>query len=332
LTVSRSIPRVDEYLESVNSRLDGLFPQKASTTLERAASDALSGGGKRVRAILALLWCEVFGEDYKPALPLAVAYELAHASALIEDDIIDHSPLRRGKKSIVEEYGLSNAILASNLLLFHVPKMLAEYDYLGSDKVAKLFDLLGEACRSTTWGEFLDLELAQKDEASELEYEEMIRLKTSTLLSAPSVGGAIVGGASESQASLAGRFGELLGMAYQIQDDALDLLGDERVLGKPIFGDLRQGKKSLVLIHCARRSSIAEREFLTKLTNRAGPYTDDEVSRVRELLQKYGSIEYARERASDYIFQAKKVLTTVRDCDAKTTLAEMSDFLASRYS
>ena len=332
MTVSRSIPRVDEYLESVNTRLDDLFPANASTTLERAASDALSGGGKRVRAILALLWCEVFGDDYKPALPLAVTYELAHASALIEDDIIDQSPMRRGKKSIVEEYGLSNAILASNLLLFHVPKMLAEYRYLGSDRVAKLFDQLGEACRSTTWGEFLDLELAQKDGGSEREYEEMIRLKTSTLLSAPSIGGALVGGASESQASLAGKFGELLGMAYQIQDDALDLQGDERILGKPIFGDLRQGKKSLVLMHCTRRASSDERDFLTKLTNRAGAYTEDEISRVRGLLQKYGSIDYARERASSYISKAKKVLATVRDCGAKTTLAEMSDFLASRYS
>jgi len=332
LTVSESIPRLEEYLESVNSRIDGLFPRNAPTALERAASDSLSGGGKRVRAILALLWCEVYGDDYKPALPLAVAYELAHASALIEDDIIDHSPMRRGKKSIVEEYGLSNAILTSNLLLFHVPKMLAEYSYLGSDRVAKLFDLLGEACRSTTWGEFLDLELARKEEASEREYEEMIRMKTSTLLSAPSIGGAIVGGASGSQASLAGKFGEFLGMAYQIQDDALDLEGDEQVLGKPIFGDLRQGKKSLVLIHCIRRCSGEEKNFITKLANRVGPYTGDEVSRVKSLLQKYGSIDYARARTSYYISQAKKVLATVRDCTAKTTLADMSDLLASRYS
>ncbi|HMD78657.1 MAG TPA: polyprenyl synthetase family protein [Nitrososphaerales archaeon] len=332
MTVSRSIPRVDEYLESVNSRLDGLFPPNASTTLERAAADSLSGGGKRVRAILALLWCEAFSDDCKPALPLAVAYELAHASALIEDDIIDHSPMRRGKKSVVEEYGLSNAILASNLLLFHVPKMLAEYRYLGSEKVAKLFDLLGEACRSTTWGEFLDLEMAQKDEVSEREYEEMIRLKTSTLLSAPSIGGAIVGGASDSQASLAGKFGELLGMAYQIQDDALDFQGDERILGKPIFGDLRQGKKSLVLIHCVRRCSAEEKDFVTKLANRAGPYSDDEISRVRMLLQKYGSIDYARERSSEYVSQAKGVLASVRDCGARSTLIEMSDYLAARYS
>jgi len=285
-----------------------------------------------VRAILALLWCEAFSDDYKPAIPLAFAYDLALASALIEDDIIDQSPMRRGRKSIVEEYGLSEAILASNLLLFHVPKMLAEYRYLGSEKVTKLFDLLGEACRSTTWGEFLDLELARKGEASEREYEEMIRLKTSTLLSAPSIGGAIVGGASDSQAALAGKFGELMGMAYQIQDDALDLEGDERVLGKPIFGDLRQGKQSLVLIHCVRRCSNEEKDFITRLANRIGPYTGDEVSRVRRLLQKYGSIDYARKRTSEYVSQAKGVLTAVRDCVARTTLAEMSDFLAARYS
>lgn len=332
MTVSRGIPRLDEYLESVNSRLAELFPSNASTALERAVADSLSGGGKRVRAILALLWCEAYKDDYRPALPLAVAYELAHASALIEDDIIDHSPMRRGKKSVVEEYGLSNAILASNLLLFHVPKMIAEYRYLESDRLAKLFDLLGEACRATTWGEFLDLEMAQKANVTEREYEEMIRLKTSTLLSAPSMGGAIVGGASESQASLAGKFGELLGMAYQIQDDALDLQGDERILGKPIFGDLRQGKKTLVLIHCTRRCTPDERGFLVGLSNRAGPYSEEEVARARGLLQKYGSIDYARQRTSEYVTRAKEALSSVRDGRAKTMLVEMSDYLAARYS
>jgi geranylgeranyl pyrophosphate synthase len=332
MAIIQGIPRLDEYLESVNSRLAKLFPSNSSTSLERAVEHSLSGGGKRVRAILALLWCEVYGDDYKPALPLAVAYELAHASALIEDDIIDHSAMRRGKRSVVEEYGLSNAILASNLLLFHVPEMMAEYRNLGGDKLAKLFDLLGEACRATTWGEFLDLEIAQKQNVSEREYEDMIRLKTSTLLSAPSMGGAIVGGASDSQASLAEKFGELIGMAYQIQDDALDLQGDERILGKPIFGDLRQGKKSLVLLHCVSRCSTDERMFIGKLVNREGPYSENEVSRVRALLKKYGSIDYARKRTSDYVAQAKGILSSVPDCEAKTTLVEMSDYLATRYS
>jgi geranylgeranyl pyrophosphate synthase len=330
VSATESIPWLNEYLDCVNSQLAELYPTDTSP-LENALADALSGGGKRVRAILALLWCETFRGDYRPAIPLAAAYELAHASALVQDDIIDQSNMRRGRKSIVAKYGLSHAILASNLLLFYVPKMVAKYHDLESDRLARLFDLVGEACRATTWGEFLDLEMSRREEVSEKEYEEMIRLKTSTLLSAPSASGAIVGGASDQQVSLASRFGEMLGMAYQIQDDTLDLTGDEHVLGKPVFTDLRGGKKSLILIHCARRCSTEERNFILSLFNRAGPYTKDETSRVRRLLEEHGSIKYARQRTLHYVRQAKDVLSSVPECGARTLLLDLSDYLAARY-
>jgi geranylgeranyl pyrophosphate synthase len=164
------------------------------------------------------------------------------------------------------------------------------------------------------------------EEVSENEYEGMIRLKTSTLLSAPSASGAIVGGGTDEQERLASRFGELLGMAYQIQDDTLDLIGDEETLGKPVFTDLRGGKKSFILVHCKRRCSSEERSFIQSLLNRAGPYSDDEVSRVRRLLE-----EYAHERALHYIRQAKDVLSSVPECRARTMLLELSDYLAVRY-
>jgi geranylgeranyl pyrophosphate synthase len=330
VSATKSIPWLNEYLDCVNSQLSELYPPPSSA-LENAVADALSVGGKRVRAILALLWCETFRGDYRPAVPLAAAYELAHASALVQDDIIDNSNMRRGRKSIAAKYGLSNAILASNLLLFYVPKMVAKCSDLESARLARLFDLVGEACRATTWGEFLDLEMAQKEEVSENEYEGMIRLKTSTLLSAPSASGAIVGGGTDEQERLASRFGELLGMAYQIQDDTLDLIGDEEILGKPVFTDLRGGKKSFILVHCKRRCSGEERSFIQSLLNRTGPYSEEEVSKVRRLLEEHGSIEYARERALHYIRQAKDVLSSVPECRARTMLLELSDYLAVRY-
>ncbi|HYB45057.1 MAG TPA: polyprenyl synthetase family protein [Nitrososphaerales archaeon] len=320
-----------EYVGSVNSQLEELFPGQRSTTLERAAADALSGGGKRVRAALALLWCEVFSGDYRPAVPLAAAYELAHASALVQDDIIDHSDLRRGKESIVAKYGLSNAILASDLLLFNVPKMVAKYGNLESGRLARIFDLVGEACRATTWGEFLDLEMARGKEGTEQDYEEMIRMKTSTLLSAPCASGAIVGGASDEQASLAGRFGESLGIAYQVQDDTLDLVGDEAALGKPVFTDLRGGKKSIVLLHCMGHSSSDERSFVLGLLNRSGPYGSDEISKLRGLIEEHGSLDYAREVVLRHSNKAKGVLDSVPECRAKSLLLELTDYLATRY-
>lgn len=320
-----------EYVDAVNSELKELHPHPGETALEKAVADALSVGGKRVRATLALLWCEVYSGEYKPAVPLAAAYELAHASALVQDDIIDHSDMRRGAQSIGAKYGLTTAILTSDLLLFNVPREVAKYANLDSRRLAKIFDLVGEACRATTWGEFLDMEMARGTEGTEEDYEEMIRLKTSTLLSAPCISGALVGGASEKQAALAGAFGEELGMAYQIQDDALDLVGDESTLGKPVLTDLRGGKKSVILLHCLDHCSGDDRKFILGLLNRSGPYGTDEVSRLKGLIGKNGSLEYAKGRVLSYTDRAREVLETAPDGKARARLLELTDYLASRY-
>jgi geranylgeranyl diphosphate synthase, type I len=331
MQVPINVPWLAEYVDSVNSELRELCPQPSTTDLESAVADALSIGGKRVRATLALLWCEVYSGDYRPAVPLGVAYELAHASALVQDDIIDHSEMRRGTKSIGAKYGLTTAILASDLLLFNVPRMVAKYGNLDSRRLARIFDLVGEACRATTWGEFLDMEMAGGTEGTEKDYEEMIRLKTSTLLSAPCASGALVGGASDEETALAGGFGEELGMAYQIQDDALDLVGDESTLGKPILTDLRGGKKSVILLHCMNHCSPDDRKFIIGLLHRSGPYGEDEVSKLKGLIEGNGSLDYAKERVLSYTGRARAVLDTVPDSRARARLLELTDYLAARY-
>lgn len=331
MQVPIDVPWLAEYVDSVNIGLRELCPQPSSTALENAVTDALSIGGKRVRATLALLWCEVYSGDYRPAVPLGVAYELAHASALVQDDIIDHSEMRRGTKSIGAKYGLTTAILASDLLLFNVPRMVAKYENLDSRRLARIFDLVGEACRATTWGEFLDMEMAGRTEGTEKDYENMIRLKTSTLLSAPCASGALVGGASDQQASMAGGFGEELGMAYQIQDDALDLVGDESTLGKPILTDLRGGKKSVILLHCMNHCSTDDRNFINGLLHRSGPYEEDEVSKLKVLIEENGSLDYAKKRVQSYTSKARTVLDSVPDGRARKRLLELTEYLAARY-
>ena len=290
--------------------------------------------------MLALLWCEAFSGDYGRGIPVAVAYELAHTTALIQDDIIDHSDLRRGKESTVAKYGLSNAVLASDLLLFHVPKMVAKYSDLNSERLCWLFDLVGESCRRTTWGESLDLEMAavavgkNDDDSFEKEYEEMIRLKTASLLGAPSASGAIVGGASKEEVKAAYCFGECLGMAYQIQDDLLDLMGDEGALGKPVFTDVKGGKKNVVLIHALKRCSEEERSFLVNLLGREEPYSESEIQRARKMFSESGSVEYADTKVVRYVDEARKVLGTILNAQKPSALQhlfELSDYLSKRY-
>lgn len=130
---------------------------------------------------------------------------------------------------------------------------------------------------------------------------------------------------------MAGRFGEALGMAYQVQDDTLDLIGDELALGKPVFTDLRGGKMSIVLIHCASRCSVDDRKFIFSLLNRSGPYTKDEISRLRGLIEVHGSLDYARERVLRYTRKAKGVLDSVPESRVRSFLLELTDYLATRY-
>ncbi len=331
---------LEEYVNYIDSGLSKLYLGRTQssepTSLQRAAAEALATGGKRVRAVLALLWCKAFSGDYKRALPVAVAYELAHATALIQDDIIDHSIMRRGKKSTTAKYGLSFAVLASDLLLFSVPKMVAMYRDLSSERLCWLFDLVGESCRSTTWGEFLDLEMAAASDVSEKEYDEMIRLKTASLLGAPAASGALVGGASREEVETAYSFGERLGMAYQIQDDLLDLMGDEVSLGKPVFTDLRGGKKNIVLIHALKYSSEEERSFLVSLFGREGVYSETEIQRARRVFSGCGSVEYAQTKVTRNVDEGKKILNTVISTNRHDSLAlqhllELSEYLSKRY-
>ncbi|MDG7009139.1 MAG: polyprenyl synthetase family protein [Nitrososphaerota archaeon] len=319
--------RLDSYVKCVNSELLGLSFGRSA--LGGSVRDALSSGGKRVRAVLALLWCEAFSGDYEPAVPIAIAYELAHSAALVEDDIIDGSDTRRGKESVVGKYGLPNAILASNMLLFYVPKMVARYRRMSSERLCRLFDLVGECCRATTVGEFLDMQMVKRTRVTEDDYERMIKLKTASLLAAPSASGAIVAGASDGEVRTAYRFGERIGMAYQVRDDLLDVMGSEAALGKPVFTDVREGKKSLVTMHTLGRCSGDERRFVEGLFGRKS-LEDWEVERMRRLVRRYGSVEYCEKRALRYVGEAKRLLRSVKRSEARSRLLELCDYLSER--
>lgn len=304
------------------------------STLERAVREALTGG-KRVRAVLSLLWCEGVCGEYRVALPVAVAYELSHAAALIQDDILDDSEMRRGGMSIVRKHGLKSAMLASNMLLAQVPSVISEYGLQkhGGQTLRKLFEMLGDSFAATIMGEFLDLELAGKEGVvDQKDYEYMIRMKTGALIGASSASGVVVAGGlgRDELLTKAYGYGEWLGMAYQVQDDLLDIMSDERTLGKPVFADIRGGKKNAALIHAVERSSEDDRSLFRELSRRRGPFTDDEIEWVRQLLLKNDSIEYARSLSSRYVENARRLIENVEMGKATKKLLDLTDFLVSR--
>jgi len=264
---------------------------------------------------------------------VAAAYEFAHAAALVQDDILDGSSFRRGGESIVKRYGLRPAILASNILLAHVPREIAEYGERGPEggkMLRRLFELLGESYAASVLGESIDLEMADKGGADERDYEYMIRLKTGALIGASSASGALVGGDGGSQlVDKAYAFGESLGMAYQVRDDVLDIVGSENVLGKPVFADITGGKKNIVIIHTLRHCSERERDFLVGLPGRERLGTA-EVRRARDLFAGCGSIEFASRAADKYAQEARRLLDCLEQGPVREKLTQLSIFLTSR--
>jgi len=321
-----------EYYEVVNTEIFSVFGRELSQ-LDSAAREAVSEG-RRVRAILAMLWCEALSGDYHAAVPIAAAYELAHSAALIEDDIIDDSRSKEGADSVVAKYGIPRAILTSNDLLFYASKMVAKYARSGVDSlsISRMLDLLADCCHSTAAGESLDLEMARVSRVSEEEYENMVRMKTGALIGASSASGALIG-AGRSNAKIiddAYVFGESLGIAYQIQDDLMDYLGDENVMGKSAFTDLKHGKKSLALIHCLERCTPEEQKFVDSLMGTSNFLDGESTAKLRFLLTKYRSDEYCRKAATKHVERAQSIIGNLEDSKARNRLFEIVEYLSTR--
>jgi geranylgeranyl diphosphate synthase type I len=321
-----------EYYEVVNTEIFSVFGTEPSG-LDMAAQEAVSGG-RRIRAILAMLWCEALSGDYRAAIPVAAAYEFAHSAALIEDDIIDGSRSKSGMDSMVSKLGIPRSILASNNLLFYAPKMIAKYSRSGVDSltISRLLELLAGCCRSTATGEFQDLEMVQLVNVSEEDYVDMVKMKTGALIGASSASGALIG-VGKSDAKIiddAYVFGESLGVAYQIQDDLQDYFGDETAMGKSPFTDLKYGKKSLALIHCLNRCTPEERDFVNSLLGKSEYLDESCKEKLKILLTRYDSDSYCKKFSAKYVEKAQSILGSIRESKAKIRLFEIVEYLSTR--
>ena len=235
---------------------------------------------------------------------------------------------------MVSKYGIPRSILTSNNLLFYAPKMIAKYSRSGIDSltISRLLELLADCCRSTAAGEFLDLEMVQLVNVSEEDYEDMVKMKTGALIGASSASGALIG-VGNSDAKIiddAYVFGESLGVAYQIQDDLQDYLGDETLMGKSAFSELKYGKKSLALIHCLKRCMPDERNFVNSLLGKSEYLDESSKDKLKILLTKYGSDIYCKKSSAKNVEKAQSILSNLRESKAKARLFEIVEYLSTR--
>lgn len=252
----------------------------------------LSLGGKRVRPLLCLLATRLYSDNIATALPIARALEVFHNFTLLHDDLMDKSPIRRGQPTVYRKWNDNTAILSGDAMSIEAYRSLE-----GIENPQLLFKVLPffnkmaiEICK----GQQYDMDFEEREHVSVAEYIEMIRLKTAVLLGAALRLGALAAGAYDSDAQILDEVGQALGLAFQIQDDYLDVYGDEKTFGKPIGGDIMNGKKTLMLLYTQAKLEREDRAELDRLMQLGQEYKEERISGVRRLYDKAGTPIYAQ--------------------------------------
>jgi geranylgeranyl diphosphate synthase type I len=312
-----------------NRKLSEVIEQKMRGCSNKILYDALNyirdTGGKRLRPIICLLSAEAVGGSRDKALFPAVAIELLHNASLVHDDIIDENYIRRKNPSNPARYGEKKAIVIGDFLFGLSCEMLARCG------VPEVVGLVSSAVSDIAMGQYLEftVRLRNLQEVTEQSYMEVAALKTASVFMASTASGAILGCGSESEIENLRNYGKNLGLAFQIQDDVLDICGDPAKTGKPVGLDIKNGERTILLIHALNHVNPSEKEYLIEILSRESIGSFD-IDRVRGIFINSGSINYAIQLSNDLVKGAKKCIEGLEDSKARGKLKFIADFAAER--
>ena len=300
------------------------FP-KHPATLYEPGDYFLSLGGKRIRPVICLMGNELFADINPDTYHVATAIELFHNFTLIHDDIMDAASLRRGMLTVHKKYGDNTALLSGDVML------IRSYDYINkinTTYLPRILALFNKTAREVCEGQQLDMDFEKQEQVLLDDYIAMISLKTSVLLAASLEMGAILGGASEHNCRHIYEFGKNLGIAFQIQDDYLDAFGDPEKFGKDIGGDIRQNKKTFLMLHTLATASAKQKEELQELI-KTNP--EDKVEKVLAIYKACNVDEWANQLKEKYLQTAMQHLEDIAVLAVrKKSLIELAAFLIQR--
>lgn len=297
---------------------EGLYAPIAYTVLQK---------GKRLRPMLCLLACDLFGGDVEEAKYPALALETAHNFTLIHDDIMDQAPLRRGMATVYKKWDLNTAILSGDAA------MILAFDFaMRTPKAKEIVALLVKVMQEICEGQQYDLEFESRATVSIPEYLEMIRLKTAVLLATSLQIGAVIAGADEEDQRHLYDFGIALGMAFQLRDDILDCYSDVSVFGKVTGGDIVENKKTYLYLRALEMASPSDRERLASLfSGKESLHPQDKVAAVLKIYDAIGIKKEVESVVADYERQAYACLDEVSVPEAqKKHLRRYADMLSGR--
>jgi geranylgeranyl diphosphate synthase type I len=327
--MSEVIAILKKYSEDIDHEIKEALSTINPEALLDASNHLTKAGGKKIRPSLAVLSCEAVGGKQEYALKTAAAIELIHTFSLIHDDIMDEDDMRRGAPSVHVLWGEPMAILAGDILFSKAFETVikTKIDNSSYKRVNEALETVVDSCIKICEGQACDMNFEGNFYVSESEYMEMIYKKTAALIAAATKAGAIIGGGDEAQVEALAEYGRLIGLAFQIQDDYLDVVSDEESLGKPVGSDIVEGKMTLMVVKALEKASEEDKENLIAILKENNPERVDEAI---DIFGKYGSIEYTHKVALDNVRKAKDLLDILADSEAKDALLLIADFVLER--
>ncbi len=319
---------LNKYNQVLQEYIDSAVAQKEPRQLYDPIKYILSLGGKRLRPLLTLMVCDFFGTDFEKSIHAALAVELFHNFSLIHDDIMDNAPLRRGQKTVHEKWDVNTAILSGDAMLILAYRFFENYEPKMFQELAKLFS---ETALQVCEGQQHDMDFETRDDVTLVEYTTMIDHKTAVLLGAAMKMGAIVAEASENDKGKIYQFGRNLGIAFQLQDDYLDVFGNPETFGKQVGGDIISNKKTFLYLMAAGQGSSSQAEELEHLFSINPKDPTDKISTVKEIFLTSGAAEATRREIEKYNNHAFSLLESINiSKEKKEMLHEFGNSLMQR--
>lgn len=299
----------DQILTLFNTYLDTLPYDRKPSSLYDPIRYVLSIGGKRIRPVLMLLSYNLYRDDVERILPQACGLETYHNYTLLHDDLMDKADMRRGMPTVHRKWNDNAAILSGDSMLVLSYQRMAQCD---AEHLKPVIDIFTETALEIGEGQQYDMNFETRDDVSEPEYIEMIRLKTSVLLACALKIGAIMADADEEDQQNLYHFGEQIGLAFQLQDDYLDVYGDPSVFGKNIGGDITSNKKTFMLINALQLAEGEDKAELLRWIEATDFDRKEKINAVTALYNKLGIDRLAQEKIEYYFAQSRKYLDAVK--------------------
>ncbi len=326
--------RYQKLRRLVDARLRTLVREKHPRELTDGCRYVLSAGGKRIRSTLLLLSCEAVGGNVRRALNVSAAIELMHNFTLVHDDIMDNAASRRGRPTVHKRWNVNNALLVGDVLLGLAYK---EMSRTSSPKFQHLLKIFTQGFLDVCEGQALDLEFEHRNDVRLGDYFEMIGKKTGRLISTSTELGGLAGSGSTGQVTALRTFGMHLGRAFQLQDDLLDVVAEEKKFGKRIGGDIIEGKKTFLLLKSLEGAKEKDRSILMGVMNRRSAASHlnpkEQKAEIRSVTSIYlstGAIEAAKNQIQKDTSKARMALRSLPAGRGRDALLWFSDMLVSR--